>query len=114
SCPGLAGLLFLNLHTCSLGDEGVRKLAGSPHSGRLRGLDLMQNRITDDGVRALAGSPELGGLCWLRLRLNKLTDAGGEELLRWRPGSWATLDVAHAGVSKDVERRISAAAVLRS
>jgi hypothetical protein len=62
--------------------------------------------------RALADSPHLERLTWLRLRLHKLTDAGAVALLAWRPGTWAMLDVGHAGTSKERVQQVGAAGVV--
>lgn len=58
--PGLAHVEVLSLAANrSLGDEGLRALAGSPHAKALRALDVSGGRITEVGIRAVLELPRL-------------------------------------------------------
>jgi hypothetical protein len=49
----LAGLIDLDLSSCSVGDEGARALAGCPHLGRVERLGLEGNPIGAEARGAL-------------------------------------------------------------
>jgi hypothetical protein len=80
SSPHLSGLTSLNLRWSNLGDEGVKALAESPHLSGLTSLDLWGNRIGVEGARALADSPHLRGLTSLDLKWNSIGDEGARAL----------------------------------
>lgn len=78
--PHLVRLRALDLQggsnsTNTVGDAGVRHLAGSATFKQLTDLNLTCNGVTDEGVRALLASPHLGALARLNLPMNALTDA---------------------------------------
>jgi len=52
-CAHLRAVRDLNLRDTGIADEAVATLAGSPHVGGLRRLDLWGNRIGNAGARAL-------------------------------------------------------------
>jgi hypothetical protein len=74
-----AGTPALDVNECPVGDEGLRALAASAHTGALRSLWADRVGATDAGARALAqGRFTLTGLY---LSFNDLTGAGVEALL---------------------------------
>jgi uncharacterized protein (TIGR02996 family) len=80
-CGGLPGLTALHLNdNFSITALGVRRLAESPHFGRLKVLDLSANDVGDAGIAALARSPRLARLHTVRVRNNHIGDAGCEAL----------------------------------
>ncbi len=78
--PYLKSLRHLELHACSMGDQGCAELVESGLLGRLRVLDLSHGRVSDAGAAQLAQSPELFRLERLVLTHNCLTDAGIRQL----------------------------------
>lgn len=78
--PYLKNLRHLELHACSMGDEGCTELVESGLLGRLRVLDLSHGRVSDAGAAQLAQSPHLSKLERLALTHNCLTDAGIRQL----------------------------------
>ncbi|MFO0929962.1 MAG: TIGR02996 domain-containing protein [Gemmataceae bacterium] len=73
--PDLVRLQELNLgNNPTLGRDGVRALAGSPHLANLTALLLHYNDLGDDAVRDLARSPYLTRLVELYLSGNDLGD----------------------------------------
>lgn len=61
--PGLAHVEVLSLGANrSLGDEGLRSLAASPHAQGIRALDISGGLITGLGVKAVLELPRLEGL----------------------------------------------------
>ena len=60
--------------------RGTGILAGSPHLGRLRQLDLRYNPLTPKGAEALAASPSLGKLERLLLNREDVGQAGAQAL----------------------------------
>jgi uncharacterized protein (TIGR02996 family) len=86
-CDGGVGLLaeagsLSHLRALALNDnqritaDGVRRLAGSPHLGGLRALDVSANDVGDDGLAAVAVSRTLTRLHTLRVRANRIGDTG--------------------------------------
>jgi hypothetical protein len=65
--PALAGIHSLSLSRGRIGDDEIRRLAGSEHLKNLRWLSLAQNQVTLDGVRELARSPYLRRLEFVNL-----------------------------------------------
>lgn len=79
--PVLARLQELNLgNNPTLGRDGVRALASSPHLANLTALLLHYNDLGDDAVRDLARSPYLGNLVELYLSGNALGDPAAAAL----------------------------------
>jgi uncharacterized protein (TIGR02996 family) len=60
--PLLSTLRILNMGNCSLGGEGFRLLAASPHLGELRALRVPGNAIGNRAVRALYDAVSLNSL----------------------------------------------------
>jgi uncharacterized protein (TIGR02996 family) len=77
----LAALRELRLTHNMLGHEGIETLADSALLGRLTALDLGINSLDARAARHLAGSPHLGGLTHLALPHNDLGDEGARVLL---------------------------------
>ncbi len=101
----MPGLVHLDLSNCQVGQGLLRALAGGPLAGRLRHVNLSDNRIGDRGlgsplrlpaflsglvslqlqgcaigdrgIKALASSPHLGGLRYLNLKSNGMTAEDG-------------------------------------
>jgi uncharacterized protein (TIGR02996 family) len=80
--PFLAGLLWLNVACCRLGDAGAEFLARRPVLPRLRYLDLNANDITSSGVRALIESEHRGAVESLSLANSPVTADDARELLQ--------------------------------
>src|SRR5579884_3350226 len=78
--PNLANLTGLILYRCGVGPDGARALAGSPHLANLRSLNLMEDDVKDEGASALARSPHLKRLAHLSLRSNRMGTAGARAL----------------------------------
>ncbi|MDY3561516.1 TIGR02996 domain-containing protein [Gemmata sp. JC673] len=82
----LAGLESLDLlgqdaHPNDIGAGGADALAVSPHTTKLRDLDLTQTELGDDGAAALATGPGLTGLNVLTLGRNRIGPAGARALV---------------------------------
>jgi uncharacterized protein (TIGR02996 family) len=75
----------LRLQSCQVGDDGVRALAASAHTGALRVLDvgghMPSSAVTAAGLRALAESRTLPRLEVLGLSYNEIGDDGVKVLL---------------------------------
>ena len=83
--PALRGLRVKGF---PLGDEPASLLVGNVWSARLRVLDLGNNFIALAGARKIAESPHLGRIVWLNLMGNPLASNGrAVELLRERFGT---------------------------
>jgi uncharacterized protein (TIGR02996 family) len=74
--PYLEGLVHLDLHRNSIGDDGMTALAQAPWLTGLEVLDLVDNGLSTRGVAALASSPSLQRLGKLRLGNNLLQEFG--------------------------------------
>jgi hypothetical protein len=81
----MTGLTTLRLGFTSIGDNGARGLAASPHLRSLQTLDVNNCGIGPEGVQALVESPNLQGLTLLDLRGNALSP-GVRKRLRARLG----------------------------
>jgi uncharacterized protein (TIGR02996 family) len=73
AAPSLAGVLWLDVGCCRLGDVGATLLARELHMPRLRYLDLNYNSITGVGLRALAARTYCGSIESLTLSNNQVT-----------------------------------------
>jgi uncharacterized protein (TIGR02996 family) len=71
----------LDLSGCTVGPEGARVIARSPHLPSLHTLYLARSGIRREGAEALAVSPGLLALVNLDLRFNEIRDAGARALL---------------------------------
>ena len=85
TATSVPALRTLRARQFGLQGEDVARLVGHPWVSRLTVLDLSCNTIGDDGARALAESPHLDGLTVLHLR-TCLVGFRGKELLRQRFG----------------------------
>jgi uncharacterized protein (TIGR02996 family) len=80
-CRNLPSLTTLCLNdNQNISAAGVKRLAESPHFGRLKVLDVSANDVGDGGIRALAESRTFPRLHTVRLRANHIGDAGCEAL----------------------------------
>jgi hypothetical protein len=73
----LRGLVQLTIKRAELGDEGARLIAGSPIANNLQALELHDCSIRDDGARALCA---LSSLRLLNLFDNHIGDLGAQAL----------------------------------
>ena len=78
----VAHLTRIELSANRVGDEGLARIAFSPHLVRLVSLALSENPITHRGVEALARGPRAAVLHHLRLSNTPLGTAGFEVLGR--------------------------------
>jgi serine/threonine protein kinase len=78
--PYLAGRTTLYLSGNQITDEGITALANSPHLANVSRLILWDNHIGDNGVTALASSPHVGNLSVLDLGHNLVGDHGVQAL----------------------------------
>ncbi|MFO0880427.1 MAG: TIGR02996 domain-containing protein [Gemmataceae bacterium] len=78
ACPALRAVTRLEGRG-GVGDEGMRALADSPHTGRLRALLLHHSSITEEGFADLLRL-DLSQLTHLNLGANNLHDTGMEML----------------------------------
>jgi hypothetical protein len=76
---------LLDLTDNALTAEGIRPLAGSPRSARLRHLALENNRLGDEGAALLAESPHLRSLGWLTLGNNGISSELSRRLVACLP-----------------------------
>lgn len=63
-------LSAINLHACSIGDEGVAALLDAPWIDSLRSLDVGSNRLSSNAAESLAGCSKLAQLTQLDLSSN--------------------------------------------
>jgi uncharacterized protein (TIGR02996 family) len=95
SAPWLARVESLSFVDGQLSDVGVTALFQGRPTGRLRLLNLCENRIDTPGVIALAGSPFLSGVTHLHITDNHIGDSGAIALAE-SPNlshvTWITLD----------------------
>jgi uncharacterized protein (TIGR02996 family) len=92
--PHLGRLRHLSFIDQGIEDEAAEILASSRAFPALTHLDLRGDGLTDRGAAALAASPHLERLRWLGLEGSGLT-AAGRALLRERFGERVSLDVEY-------------------
>jgi uncharacterized protein (TIGR02996 family) len=97
----------LDMGWCSVGTEGAKILAGSPHLSGLKSLRLASNKIHRPGVEAIARSDHLRVLRHLDLSFNHVGEAGARALLA-RADQWKRLELKSAYVPKGVRTEMKA------
>jgi len=84
---------WLHLDFCKPEDRGIKALAASPNFHSLAYLDLTGNSIGVEGIRELARSPHLGNL--LRLELGQIGDEAAVPALLPGPYTLILRNPAH-------------------
>jgi len=72
----------LHMHSCNVGDAGVRKLAQVlPRCTSLTWACIAKNKLTDEGAQVMAEClPHCPALEWVCLSSNQITEKGGMAL----------------------------------